>query len=145
MSISSLIAAHAVDAALSFFFLRLLLAVAMHPRMLTPRYGRYHRILGMVLFVYLMLGMVDARVGFFNRDALVLYDAVLSCLGLAVSYSAASEFGVAHSKVKNEASGVLDEHATVTRAEMVEHCFCAAAWHQPAPVVLQRGLAQPGA
>ncbi len=49
------------------------------------------------------------------------YDAGLSSLGVAVTLSAASGFG--HRAVRNEASGVLDEHATVTHAEMLEHSF----------------------
>jgi len=115
----------AADVVLVLFFARLLTAVAMNPRMLMPRYGRYHRLLGMLLFGVLIAGMVDARLALLPRAHLWVFDALLSCLGFAVAYSAARDFGPAHRKVKNTmmASGVLDKEATVTYSEMIEHCF----------------------
>lgn len=113
---------HAVDVLLVLFFVRLLVAILCHPRMLMPRYGRVHRLLGLLLLAYLCIGLFDARRALLPRAGVVVYDACLSLLGLAVSYSAAREFK-SHSRVKNEASGVLDVEATVTVAEMLEHCF----------------------
>ena len=115
----------AVDFALVVFFCCVFGYIITNPRMLLPKYARAHRILGVTLFFFLALGAWDARrrtilqVGW----QLYAYDALLSCLGLAVSYSAAVGFEAAHSKVKNEASGTLDPSATVTFSEMLEHCF----------------------
>lgn len=96
-------------------------------RSLTHRYGRTHRLLGLALTLYLLLGMVDARrVGGFTvvpPSELWLYDVGLSLLGASAALSAARDFGPSHRKVKNEASGVLDTDATVTQSEMVEHSF----------------------
>ena len=50
-----------LNSALLLFFLRLLFAVARHRHMLYPRYGRMHRLVGMVLLLYLVAGMIDAR------------------------------------------------------------------------------------
>ena len=113
-----------VDAALAFFVARLLLIVIVHRRMFTPRYGRGHRLFGLLLLGHLSIGLVDARFGnTIPPSILWIYDATLSLLGLSVSFSAARDFGPSHRHVSNDASGVLDEHATVTVEEMLEHCF----------------------
>ena len=92
--LADLLSTRVADYALLFFGARLLFAVLQYPRMLVPRYGRIHRILGMILFAYLAVGFVDARRSepLFPRNSLWLYDALLSCLGFAVAYSAAYEF-----------------------------------------------------
>ena len=110
-----------LNLALAVFFGRLLLSVAANPRMLFPKYGRYHRLLGMSLLVYLMVGLVDARPGLPRLVApewRLAYDAGISVLGLAVTYSAAHEFGSAPvHKRRGEASGILDEASTVSESE----------------------------
>jgi hypothetical protein len=50
-----------------------------------------------------------------------LLDCLLGGCGIFLAYSAAEDFG--HKHVVNSASGTLDEHATVTHAEMREHVF----------------------
>ena len=114
------------DLGMLYFFVRLAIPTARHwRRLFSPRYARPHRLLGLVLFAYLVFGVADARFALLPRSSSYMwaYDAVLSLLGLAVAYTAATGFGPAHRKVKNDASGVLDESATVTESEMLEHCF----------------------
>ena len=113
-----------INGALLFFGARILLVVVIHRRMFVPKYGRGHRFLGLLMIVHMAVGLADACVGDMVPPPLVwVYDATLSVIGFSVSYSAACEFGPAHKHVRNEASGVLDQTATVTVAEMLEHCF----------------------
>ena len=115
-----------VNAALLVFFARLALASAANARRLfAPRYARLHRLCGLVYFLYLIFGVADARLHLLPRRSAPLwtYDAICSLLGLATAYSAYSDFGAAHRRVKNDASGILDEAATVSEGEMLEHCF----------------------
>ena len=113
-----------VDGALIFFLGRITFTVVINRHMFYPRYGRGHRLLGLLMLVHLSVGLADARFGKVVPPSMLwIYDATLSCIGLSVSFSAAREFGPAHSRVRNEASGVLDEKASVTVAEMLEHCF----------------------
>jgi hypothetical protein len=51
----------------------------------------------------------------------VLFDIVLGALGIGLTLAAAREFG--HKNVRNRASGTLDEDATVSYDEMIEHAF----------------------
>lgn len=44
-------------------------------------------------------------------------------LGTALTLTAAFDFRAAHSRVRNVASGALDDDATVTFSEMIEHSF----------------------
>ena len=112
-----------LDVGLVVFFGRLLFAIARHPRMLTPRYGRRHRLVGVAHMLYMLFGVIDARQS--SPRLNLWYDAGLSVLGFATAYSAAADFGQAavHRKKSHEASGILDEHATVHVGEMLEHCF----------------------
>lgn len=52
---------------------------------------------------------------------LAVYDILLGLLGILLTLSASRDFP--HKTVKNVASGTLDEHATVTYSEMMEHLF----------------------
>jgi len=115
-----------LNTALAFFFLRLLLAVVAHRQMLYPRYGRTHRLVGMALVLYLVAGLVDARLTspFIPPRLVAIYDAGISVLGFAAAYSAALDFGSERAHQRgSEASGILDEKAVVSRSEMIEHCF----------------------
>jgi hypothetical protein len=115
-----------LNTALAFFFLRLLVAIVAHRQMLQPRYGRTHRVVGMILLLYLVAGLIDARaIGPFIPPHLVgIYDAGISALGFATACSAALEFGSERVHQRgSEASGILDEKAVVSHSEMVEHCF----------------------
>jgi len=113
-----------VNAALLFFCGRITYAVVLHRHMFVPKYGRGHRLLGLLMLVHITVGLADARLGDVVPPSLLwVYDAILSILGFSVSFSAARDFGRAHTNVKNDASGILDEQATVSVSEMVEHCF----------------------
>ncbi len=114
------------DAGLALFLSRLLLATLSNPGIFVPRFARPHRLLGLAMLVYLAVGLADGspRAGpLVPRGWLFAYDAGLSCLGLAVTVSAAIGFGAAHRHVVNAASGILDPAATVTPSEMWEHAF----------------------
>ena len=50
-----------LDMGLLIFFGRLLAAIAMNPRMLSPRYGRAHRLAGTAFLGYMIVGTLDAR------------------------------------------------------------------------------------
>jgi hypothetical protein len=51
----------------------------------------------------------------------LIYDIILGLLGIALTASAVRDFP--HKNISNHASGTLDDHATVTDGEMVEHLF----------------------
>jgi hypothetical protein len=120
-----------VNVGLLLFGLRILAAVAASPRMLLGRHGRAHRVLGALMALQLTLGLADAR-GFrllHGPTERFVFDFSLSALGFAVSLSAALEFGgtPVHTRGSAQhatvASGILDEGSTVSRDEMLEHCF----------------------
>lgn len=121
--------AHLLDAALFTFFARILVTIALNPQMIMRRYGRIHRFMGLVCLGYLMLGIADARPMLkpyvsIPHKLVFWYDVGLSVVGFATAFSAAKEFGGAAVHRKGSAaSGILDEHATVSTAEMMEHCF----------------------
>ena len=52
----------------------------------------------------------------------LLYHGMLGVLGLGTALSACSDFR-SHRKIQNPASGALDDRATVTMDEMLEHIF----------------------
>jgi len=122
----------------ALFFLVLLSKLVQHKLiMFTKRYGRRHAILGLTYLVWLLIGFYGATVysstnsyRLIYRDPIVTmnqryswmaYDITLGILGVLLTISAANEFK--HDHVKNSASGTLDEHATVTNKEMLEHSF----------------------
>ena len=112
---------------------------------LKPRHGRTHRYAGMATLVWLGLGGVgaDARI---PAAAVFAYDAVLAALAIATTVSAAETFGRARKaeRVRNDASGPLDDDATVTQEEMYEHAFFQVinltqiAWLHAAPLLVHR-------
>ena len=109
---------------LIFVLCALTSTVAAHPGMFTGRFARRHRLFGLALLCWLLLGFADALRPP-ERPLLprLLYDVVLGTLGTATTLSAAADFRVAHAKAENVASGTLAEEATVTHNEMVEHAF----------------------
>ena len=88
--------------------------------MFLKKHGRRHALNGLIYFSWMCLGF-----GLFVTKSSVVsnivFDTVLGLLGIFLSLSAAYDFG--HKNVTNVASGTLDEHATVTHNEMVEHSF----------------------
>ena len=109
----------AVCLTLTFFVL--LLGGVVVPRatsIFTKRLGRPHAITGAIYLVWLLFGFYDAM---FPVIARWKYDTMLGILGIVLTLTAAFNFG--HKNVHNVASGTLDEHATVTFNEMIEHSF----------------------
>eukprot|EP00047_Mylnosiga_fluctuans_P008551 m.259168 g.259168 ORF g.259168 m.259168 type:complete len:388 (-) comp22207_c0_seq1:229-1392(-) len=105
-----------------------------NPGIFLKKHGRRHAVTGLLYLAWILLGLADLALsaryahGQEGSDdtgsALVpylLYDVVLGVLGTALTLTAALEFQ--HKGVKNVASGTLDEHATVTHGEMIEHSF----------------------
>ena len=101
-------------------FLLLLFLVLLHsPRVFLKRHGRRHAVTGAIYLTWIILGFFDA--GEHPLLAHLIYDSLLGVLGVTLTLTAAFEFQ--HKNVQNLASGTLDEHATVTYDEMIEHAF----------------------
>ena len=128
------------------YFAWVLSVVAPHaPRLFAPRFGRGHRLAGAAHLVLLLVGVADllARVsqasfgasarppldlvalplGRARVSGAFLYDALLGVSGCALTITAASDFGIPRARLRNRASGPLDDDQTVTREEIVEHLF----------------------
>ncbi len=87
------------------------------------RYGRRHRLVGLLYLCCLLVGVADLWGGRLPRAA---FDIGLPSVGVWLTLSAAEDFG--HEKRRSEAaahgaSGALEEHAVVKRSEMIEHSF----------------------
>jgi hypothetical protein len=95
--------------------------ISLHPTMFTKRFGIRHRLFGAIYLSWLCVGYADAILKTPSFEKALIYDSILGVLGIALTLSAAGDFQ--HKNVKNVASGVLDEHATVTYGEMIEHSF----------------------
>mmetsp|Transcript_25027 Transcript_25027/g.35951 ORF Transcript_25027/g.35951 Transcript_25027/m.35951 type:complete len:341 (+) Transcript_25027:1905-2927(+) len=91
-----------------------------------------HSLLGFIYLFWLLFGFFLSFPLFSNGDiqtnasisqtfTFVTYDIVLGIFGILLTLSAARDFP--HKNVKNHASGTLDNHATVTQDEMIEHSF----------------------
>ena len=107
-----------------FFFFLLFIIIIQRPSMFTKRLGRKHSILGAFYLIWLIYGISDCTAVVFGSHIIsnyIVYDIILGCAGVLLPLTAAYEFK--HYHVKNIASGTLDEHATVTNAEMIEHSF----------------------
>ena len=113
----------------TFFIVLLLFIIRQKFKMFNKRYGRYHIFFGFCYLLCLIYGLANIVKNYvsntFILDRLqinyVLFDLTLGTLGVLLTYSASIEFK--HNHIKNNASGTLDEHATVTNNEMIEHCF----------------------
>lgn len=113
---------------LTVFALCLLFVVLRALPLFFRRHGRAHRLLGVTHLLVLAFGLIMCFREELQRPWLCrLYDAVLGTSGLALTLSAARDFG--RRRVQKtlggakRASGALDEDATVSRDEMVEHAF----------------------
>ena len=107
-----------------FFFFLLSTVIIQRPSMFTKRLGRKHSILGAFYLIWLIYGISDCTAVVFGSHIIsnyIAYDIILGCAGVLLPLTAAYEFK--HYNVKNIASGTLDEHATVTYNEMIEHSF----------------------
>jgi hypothetical protein len=102
------------------FFLLLLNVVLRSPGMFLKKHGRRHGVAGFIYLTWLIVGFVETcvNVPYLN---LFIYDIVLGLLGITLTLTAAADFP--HKNIKNTASGTLDEKATVTHSEMIEHSF----------------------
>jgi hypothetical protein len=109
-------------ALLGFLLLVALVVAPVAVPLFTRPYGRSHRVSGGVYVVLLGVGVWDVVS---EGDVLAhrdVYDVLLPCVGVVLSLTAAHDFKD-HKLVRNVASGVLDEKATVTASEMIEHSF----------------------
>eukprot|EP01031_Cornospumella_fuschlensis_P030682 gene30682-37075_t len=108
----------------TLFFLFLLQNIISSPQMFLKKQGRKHALTGFIYLVWIGVGFLDLVFPFLPRGLMavpIVYDVILGVLGVCLTLFAAFEFQ--HKHVKNVASGTLDEHATVTYGEMIEHAF----------------------
>lgn len=127
------------------YFAWVVSVVAPHaPRLFAPRFGRGHRLAGAAHLLLLLVGVADllARVsdafgssarppldlialplGRARLSGAFLYDALLGISGCALTATAAVDFGIPRARLRNRASGALDDDQTVTREEIIEHLF----------------------
>ena len=105
------------------------------------RYGRRHKMAGVLHYLLLLIWIVHINIdvlkasnqGFdlmefrYDTDNKYLFfsNIILGISGIIVTFSAAYDFRYAHEdkKIKNIASGALDDSSTITVSEMVEHLF----------------------
>jgi hypothetical protein len=124
---------------LHVFALTLTVVLPNARRMFGPRYARRHRAAGAAYLALLLVGALDL-VSTVARDrtpprlphpaprslpSRFAYDVALGVGGTILTLTAAQDFKGAHDerRVRNVASGALDEDQTVTREEMLEHAF----------------------
>jgi hypothetical protein len=88
--------------------------------MFTRVHGRRHALNGLAYFLWISTGFL-LHLTKSEIISHIVFDVVLGVLGTFLALSAAYDFG--HKNIKNVASGTLDEHATVTYNEMIEHSF----------------------
>lgn len=91
-----------------------------NPEMFLKKYGRRHRICG---FLYLLMLVVGAMEVPFHKFNYFVFDVLLSLGGFTLTLTAAFDFKRAHERVKNVASGPLEDSATISYSEMIEHSF----------------------
>jgi hypothetical protein len=105
-------------------FFALLFVSTLIPKIISifaKKHGRRHRLVGMIYLFWLLVGFYGS-VYYFSWWSYLLYDVLLACLGIVLTLTAASDFSY-HKYAKNIASGTLDNKATVTYDEMIEHSF----------------------
>jgi len=97
------------------------LACVVLPRydMFLKPYARRHRVAGLVHSIWLIFGFVSIVINFVPA---LYYDLLLGLSGIVLTLTAASDFR-SHRFVTNTASGTLQQDATVTYDEMLEHSF----------------------
>lgn len=112
-----------LNSAAIFFVLVLLIVARNSITLFYRRHGRNHAMTGLLYLCLITLGLLDAAdvVKFTVEWHRFTFDILLGVCGVVLTATAASDFQ--HKNIKNIASGTLDEHATVTYSEMVEHKF----------------------
>jgi hypothetical protein len=119
----------------ALFFSVLLAHVFPNLAMFTRRYGRRHRLSGALYLLLLLLGLTHLALSALSQPpnpqrpphlpstpSYLTYDILLGIAGVTLTLTAASDFS-SHARVKNPASGALEQTATVTVNEMLEHAF----------------------
>ena len=92
----------------------------------------FHALIGLLYLMWLFIGFVSTAMLIYHKSPLYLpltqheqfffyFDISLGVLGIILTLTAAKDFP--HKNIKNFASGTLDQHATVTQGEMIEHSF----------------------
>jgi hypothetical protein len=110
-----------VSTLLAGLFLTVLSTIVLcNANMFLKRHGRRHALTGLLYLLWTLFGFYSFVVKE-NFVSYAVYDVVLGVLGVWLALSAAFDFQ--HKNVVNVASGTLDEHATVTYGEMIEHSF----------------------
>jgi hypothetical protein len=106
---------------LIIFVIIIIIIIIPIPSLFTKSHGISHRLTGLLYLLWLLLGYTKAI--FINIEiiSIIVYDIILGILGIILTLTAANDFK--HKGIKNIASGTLDEHATVTHDEMIEHSF----------------------
>jgi hypothetical protein len=120
--------------ALVFIFILFLYQILIqNPTIFLKRHGRKHALTGLAYLGWISYGFLDLFLTKSSSSEVdssgtqpfssfyFTFDVILGILGIILTLFAAFEFQ--HKNVKNIASGVLDEHATVTYGEMIEHSF----------------------
>lgn len=105
----------------AIFALRLSQKISSHPEMFLKKHGRKHALTGLAYLLLITLEFVDIVKPICPTWFPIAFHIVLGIAGTTLTLLAAIEFQ--HKNVKNFASGTLDEHATVTYNEMIEHAF----------------------
>ena len=119
---------------LTIFFIIVLIKVIKSSLLLfLPKFGRRHRLFGLVYLCLLTLGIYDiANSTIFNDTSTSIiknyfyYDFLLSSIGILLTLTAAYDFKNAHSNIINPItikSGTLHQSAIVSFNEMIEHVF----------------------
>ena len=104
----------------SLFFILLFSIVFQSPAMFFKKHGKRHGLTGLIYLIWLSLGFLNT-IFRFSYFSILLYDIILGILGTILTLSAAADFP--HKNIENAASGTLDDKATVTYSEMIEHSF----------------------
>ena len=114
-----------IPIALSIIFVVIIVIIIIPiPSLFTKSHGISHRVSGAIYLLWLLIGYTKAIFIDIDTDIDIpigIYDIVLGILGIILTLTAARDFK--HKGIKNVASGTLDEHATVTNDEMIEHSF----------------------
>ena len=96
------------------FFTAVTLVSAANTNIFVARFGRSHRLCGLALLLWLLLGLADMQLRLLPPHMFLAFDAMLGIMGTATTVSAAYHFGGYKGKdgAGNGGSGVLDADAS---------------------------------